>query len=233
MDDWERYRKEFYNIIINQGQYGRLDDRRTAIRVRENKWGVYETPKEYVDGVAFNDGGWLIYNTSRAYKHKDENVYKDSIFCQNKNKVIEDLYSYIMFLRKIGIEIVFEMNYYTIAFLVKYLRFNDKVFDCNAENKKKIVELCQKAFDKEPEEIVCDRKDTREFALDPDMKMKMTTSAKTRMQKKIQKQMTDALIEKWYNKELSIRKNKDALLAHGIDISVGRLHQWIKEYIKE
>lgn len=235
MDDWNRYRLELYRHIIEHCLVNSFDERWVGYRVQENKWGLYETPKSYDEtGVAYNNGNWLIFNTSRAYKHKDKVIYKDKVFCKDKDQVITDLYCYILFLRKIGIDTAYEMNYYTVAFLVKYLRFYDKVFDCTRENQTKIGELCRTAVNKEPEEIDCDsRKDSRQFAFDPDRTRKMTPKGIIEWQKRIRKQMTDESIKKWYNPRLSVRKNVDELKKHGIEISVGRMYQWMMEYVKE
>ena len=241
MTDWKSYRLEIYRRLLQGGQND-FQKREIANRVQDNNWGIYETLKAYEDGVAYNDGNWLIYNTSRMQRKDDKVFYKDKVFCKDKSHVIDVLYSYILFLRKIGIEVVYEMNYYAVAFLTKYLRFYDKVFDCKMENKKKVGELCQAAFKKEPEEIDCySRIDSRKFALEPVMIGRMTrgmtgsqaTATVTRLQKKIQKQMKDKLIEKWYNPQLSERENIKVFRENGIeDVSLGRLHQWIKEYIK-
>lgn len=235
MDDWNRYRLELYRRIIEQGLGDYFEDRWIAYRVQENRWGLYETPKSYDEaGVTYNDGRWLIFNTSRAYKHNDKVIYKDKVFCKDKCQVINDLYCYILFLRKIGIDMAFEMNYYAVAFLVKYLRFYDKVFDCTRENQNKIGELCRTAVNKEPEEIECEsRKDSRQFAFDPDKTRNMTPKGIIEWQKRIRKQMTDESIKKRYNPRLSVRKNVDELKKHGIEISVGRMYQWMMEYVKE
>ena len=243
MTDWKNYRLEIYRRLMISGQNDWLQEKEIAYRVRGNDWGIYETLKAYKDGVAYNDGTWLIYNTGRMRRCEDKTLYKDKVFCRDKNHVIQVLYSYIMFLRKIGIEVVYEMNFYAVAFLTKYLRFYDKVFDCTMENKKKVGELCQAAFNKEADEIDCNtRIDSRKFALDPVMIGRMTkrmtrsqaTAEITRFQKKIQKQMTDERIRKWYNPKLSERNNIKWFRENGIkDISLGRLHQWIKEYVKD
>lgn len=242
MTDWKSYRLEIYSRLLQGGQND-FQKREIAYRVQDNNWGIYETLKVYEDGVAYNDGSWLIYNTGRMRKYDDKVLYKDKVFCCDKNHVIDVLYSYILFLRKIGIEVVYEMNYYAVAFLTKYLRFYDKVFDCTMENKKKVGELCQAAFNKAPEDIDCNtRIDPRKFALDPGMTERMTrgmnrsqaTAVITRVQKKVQKQMKDELIEKWYNPRLSERDNIKWFRDNGIeDVSLPRLHQWIKEYIKD
>ena len=242
MDDWKRYRVELYGRLILGSQYGGFDERAIAYRVQDNPSGIYETPKSYNDGVAYNDGSWLIFNTSRTLKHNDKALYKDKVFCRDKGQVVDDLYSYVLFLRKIGIDVGYEMNYYAVAFLAKYLRFYDGVFNCSMDNKKKVAEICRSAMNKEPEEIDCGtRIDSRKFTLDPDMiermtrgmTKKMATAEKTRFQKRVMKQMKDDLIRKWYNPRLSERENIKAFKANGIeDVSLSRLHQWIKEYIK-
>lgn len=243
MDDWKKYRVEMYGRLITGGQNGGLDERKIAYRVQDNPAGIYETPKSYSDGVAYNDGSWLIYNTSRIIKKGDKALYKDKVFCRDKSQVIDDLYSYALFLRKIGIEVVYEMNYYAVAFLTKYLRFYDGVFDCTMDNKKKVGEICRSAINKELEEIDCEtRIDTRKFALDPDMvkRLKKGKPKKhaigdtTRFQKKTQKQRTDDLIKTWYDPNLSRRGNIKVFRANGIeDVSLGRLQQWITENVNK
>jgi len=235
MDDWKRYRVDLYGRLIRSGEIGGLDARGIAYRVQENNWGIYESMKKYDNGVAYNDGSWLIFSTSRTYKHGDKELYKDKVFCKDKSQVIVDLYSYILFLRRIGIDVVYEMNYYAVAFLTKYLRFLDRVFDCTRENQMKIGELCQAACKKELDEIDCaSRKDTRKFAFDPDMTRKMRQADIVRWQNKIEKRMKDELIKKWYEPRLSLRDNIKMFKDNGInDVSLARLHQWVKEYIKE
>ena len=233
MDDWKQYRITLYERFIRNGETGGLDAREIAFRVQENKWGLYESQKTYENGVAYNDGSWMIFSTSRVYKEKDKTLYKDKVFCKDKNQVIADLYSYILFLRKIGVDVAYEMNYYAVAFLTKYLRFLDKVFDCTRQNQIKIGELCQAACSKEPGEIDFEsRKDTRWFAFDPDITMKMKQADIVRWQNKIEKQIKDEQIKLWYNPGLSVRKNVAEMKRHGIKISDGRLQQWINEYIK-
>ena len=243
MDDWKRYRVELYGRLITGDQNGGFDERRIAYRVQDNPAGIYETPKSYdEDGVAYNDGSWLIYNTSRIIKKGGYALFKDKVFCKDKSQVIDDLYSYVLFLRKIGIEVVYEMNYYAVAFLTKYLRFYDGVFNCSMDNKKKVGEICRSALNKEPGEIDCDtRKDPREFAMDPDMvkrikkgkTKKQAIGDTTRFQKKIKKQQKDDLIREWYNPCLSVRENIKYFKNNGINnVSQSRLQQWITEYVK-
>jgi hypothetical protein len=46
--------------------------------------------------------------------------------------------------------------------------------------------------------------------------------------------MKDELIKKWYEPRLSLRDNIKMFKDNGInDVSLARLHQWVKEYIKE
>lgn len=234
MDNWERYRRSRYESIIQAGQSGGLEEKRIAFRIIANKAGIYETLKAYdVDGVAYNDGGWLIFTTSRMVGQGDQAVYKDKVFCWDKNQVIDDLYSYILFLHKVGIDVVYEMNYYAVAFLVKYLRFYNGVFDCTWDNQRRIGELCRSAVNKAPEEIDCaSRKDSREFAFDPDVTRKMSQADIITWQKSIRKQMKDAKIRKWYNPKLSVRKNLEIMNEHKVDVSLGRLQQWIQENIR-
>ena len=231
MDDWERYRKSRYESIIQAAQSGRFEQKKIARRIIDNKAGIYESQKSYDEkGVAYNDGSWLIYTTSRKDEQGNKAVYKDKVFCVNRNQVIDDMYSYILFLRKVGIDVSYEMYYYAIAFLVKYLRFNDGVFDCTWDNQKRIEELCRSAMNKYPEEIDCtSRKDSRQFAFDPWETGKMEQAEIINWQKSIRKQMTDANIKKWYDSNLSVRKNLKILIEHGVDVSLGRLQQWIQE----
>ena len=61
----------------------------------------------------------------------------------------------------------------------------------------------------------------------------MTPSEIIKWQNKIEKQITDEQIKKWYDPKPSLRDNLKILKEHGVKIrSVGRLHQWVKEYIK-
>ena len=234
MDDWKQFRLSLYQRFIWNAEYGGFDEKKMAYRILHNKWGIYESRKTYEDGVAYNDGSWMIFTTSRVYKDKNKTIYKDKVFCKDKNQVIADLYSYILFLRKIGVDEVYEMYFYAIAFLTKHIRFVDKVFNCTKENQMKIGELCKAVCKKELDEIDCaSRKDPRKFAFDPDITRKMIPADIVRWQNRIEKQITDEQIKKWYNPKLSVRKNVIELKLQGLEISVGRMYQWIKDYIKD
>ena len=111
MNDWQQYRRSRYESIIQAAQSGGLEERRIAHRILDNKAGIYETQKSYENGVAYNDGSWLIYTTSRMGRQGNQVAYKEKVFCVDKNQVIDDLYSYILFLRKVGIEVVYEIEY--------------------------------------------------------------------------------------------------------------------------
>ena len=182
--------------------------------------GLYESPKIFVDGVAQNDGSWVKY------------VHNGKLWCSNKEEIGRYLYGYMCFLLKIQVVDNWELLYYSLCFLIDVLEYRKGLFGCSLENKKKIDSIIQKVYRTKPADIKTAKKDEREFCIDPKLIEGMTIAEKTRLQKKIQKELTDARIAELYDRDLSIRKNVERFNEKGLQISPSRLHQWLKVNIR-
>lgn len=197
-------------------------------RMYAHFYGLYETPKSYVDGVAHNDGSWLIYNTCR----KKGKTLRNKIYCKTKKDLIEYVYGYLCFLKKIGITDVEEMTYYAMCYVIYKLTFRKGLFSC-AKNKMELLEMAKGVLKKDVNDIKCQRKDPRKTALDPKIKKDMTVGEKTRMVKRLQRDRTDELIERWYDPSLSIRKNVEKFRKNDVPVSKATLERYLKRKKEE
>lgn len=192
---------------------------------------LYETPKVYDDqGVAYNDGSWVIY---RTVKNKTVNI-----FCKTKNRLLRTFISYMDFLKLAGIDNASVMYLFTLIFMDR-LKWYQGLFDCTNENKKwlqeKIVKVLQTSNDEITKNWTRNQKirkgcwDDRKFALDT---TGMSKSEVTRKQMKVmnKKEKTDKNIEKYYDAEKSIRKNWKILKENGVKCSLSRLGNWVREH---
>ena len=206
---WKCLRDELFGIITNSS----LTPDDTIERVRAYQKGLYETPKEYEDGYAVNDGSWVKY------------YYNGRFRCKNKDEIGRYIYGYVCFLIKAGIDDLNEFRYYSLCFLIDRLEYREGLFGCSFENKDRIESTIRKAREKRPQEVWTAKKDERKHCLDPSVKKGKTVGEKTHLQKKKDKAITDARIAERYDPSLdSIRKN-----AAICEVSIGRLHQWLKE----
>ena len=205
---WKRLREESYRWIT----WGLSDEKKKAY-----EHGVYESPKTYVNGYAINDGTWVRY------------IHSGKLWCGNKEDVLRYLYGYVCFLLKVGEFDSLELFHYCLCFLVDMLEYKKGVFGCSMENRGRIESIIRKVCQKCPADVKTAKIDNRVFGLDPQMIDSMTVAEKTRLQKKIEKTITDARIAELYERRLSIRKNVERFREYGLYICPSRLHQWLKE----
>ena len=220
--DWIKRRQRLYYNLLSDPSY----PVKYKSRVQANPFGLYETPKVYDEnGVAYNDGTWLVYNTCRVSNAK----FRGKIFCKNKQQLLEYLYGYMCFLKKVGVEERDEMIYHAICYIIYKLTYRKGLFRDTNASIEKLKELATSVIKKDVEDIKCSRVDKRKCCLDPKIKKTMTTGQKTSLQKKAQKQMKDELIEKWYDPGLSIRENVKYFKKNNIPISKARLEIYLRE----
>ena len=211
---WKNLRDELYvKIAGDPHSLDNKDDITTWVNAYIQHKGLYETPKVYEDGYAVNDGSWVKY------------YYNGRFRCKNKEEIGRYIYGYVCFLIKAGIDDLDEFWYYSICFLIDRLEYRDGLFGCSLENKNRIESTILKALKNRPQEVWTAKKDERKYCLDPSVKKGKTVGEKTHLQKKKDKEITDARIAERYDPSLkSIRKN-----AAICEVSIGRLHQWLKE----
>ena len=202
-------RDELFGVITSGAHFP--DD--IVERVKAYKGGLYESPKEYVDGYAINDGSWVKY------------YYNGRFRCKNKDEIGRYLFGYVCFLMEAGIDDRNEFWYYSLCFLIDRLEYREGLFGCSLDNRRRLESTIQKARKKRPQEVWTAKKDKRRHCLDPKVKKDKTVGEKTHLQKKKEKEITDARIAERYDPSLdSIRKN--AVIC---EVSPSRLHQWLKE----
>lgn len=206
---WRSFRDELYDRIVD----GSYSPDNMINRVKAYKGGLYESPKEYVDGYAVNDGSWVKY------------YYNGRFRCKNKDEIGRYLFGYVCFLIEAGIDDWDEFLYYSLCFLIDRLEYREGLFGCSLENKGRIESTIRIARAKKPQEVWTAKKDKRRHCLDPKVKKDMTVGEKTHLQKKKDKEITNARIAERYDPNLkSIRKNADRC-----EVSPPRLCQWLKE----
>ena len=229
-EQWIKYRKNLHLKLPHSDKL--IPELEVRIRIQKNTEGLFETPKTYTDGVAYNDGSWLIYNTCRTTKCK----VRTKIKCNTKNDIIKKLISYLFFLKEVGITNKYEMLYYAIYFISDRLFYTKGMFDCNDNNKVLIGKKISYVLNRKGS-CSCSRFDDRKFCFDPKLKNSFKSYGKlnrklyTKEQKRIVKESKDELIRKYYNSELSIRENVKVMKENGIEVSKSSLGRWLKSTV--
>jgi len=217
---WRNYRYDFFCDVIT---YYRDDE--SAELIKKYKAGLYESQKTYIEGAAYNDGTWIKY------------IHNDKIKCQHRDEIGRYLFGYLCFLLDVGVEDRDALIYFSVCFIIDRLEYKKGVFGCSAENKERIISTIDTVRRKRPKSVKTAKIDDRMFCLDPKMIEKCTKwmkkreaiAWKTKMQKKIQKRITDGRIAEFYDSKLSIRNNIAAFKDKGLKISKSRLQEWINE----
>ena len=220
---WVVERKSLFATLAYNPEYPEI----LRKRLIAHHDGLYETPKTYTaDGIAHNDGSWLIYNTFRSKDGK----YRGKILCWNKEQIIKHIYGYICFLRKVGIHWHDEMVYYTIRYIEDKLTFPKGVFGCTKPNLRLIDEKVDMILNKEYEDVDCSRQDKRRFCMDPAIKKDMSRSDKVRKEKAEVKKETYAFIAKYNDPGRTTIENLMEFRKHGKSISESTYKRWKREY---
>ena len=157
--DWVSKRKELYRRILTHKDLPDICKK----RVYDYPKGLWETPKTFVNGYAYNDGTWLRYNT---YRMKG-GIFHNKVYCKTRKDVIEQLYSYMCFLKKIGINNTMEMWYFAVCHIIWKLTFSKGMYEPNKTNLTKMEKL---ATTVQRNDVICERRDTRQYCIDPKLK---------------------------------------------------------------
>lgn len=208
---WKNLRDELFGVITSGAHTP--DD--IVERVKAYKGGLYESPKEYVDGYAINDGSWVRY------------YYNGRFRCKNKDEIGRYLFGYVCFLMEAGIDDQYEFWYYSLCFLIDRLEYREGLFGCSLENKGRIESTIRYARAKKPQEVWTAKKDERKFCLDPQVIKDMSIGEKTRMQKQYMKKATDERIRRIYDPSSKNSVQDNATIC---GVSKGRMEQWLQEF---
>lgn len=207
---WKRLREESFRQVT----WGVSTEEKKAYEC-----GVYESPKTYVNGFAFNDGTWVRY------------IHTGKLWCKSKEEVLGYLYGYVCFLLKVGEYDSSELFHYCLCFLVDMLEYKKGAFGCSTENKERIVSIIRKVCQATPADVKTAKVDKRRYCFDPKIKKGMTVAEKTRAQKKQDKEITDAIIAELRDPEIekSVRDGARIITERGFKVSPSRYQQWLKE----
>lgn len=231
--DWYKTRWMYYSAAINDKTIS-AEDRAFCEKMKDTV--IYESPKTYVDGVAYNDGSWVIYETFRANKG---GKLVGNFRVKDLNDLIRRLYGYMVFLKLAGISSKKMLVYFTVVFFDR-LVYQKGMFDCNWKNKDILNKLADMVLGKSNDELTKDwtrgktkeKKgcwDDREFSLDTSGKSKSEVS-RERNRVLGKKQKLDDQIEELYEDGKSIKEMLDILHRNGVKIGKSRYCLWLKEH---
>lgn len=217
--DWIGKKKELY-LRIMTSPYLPL---KVKERVQTYSNGLWETPKVYTDGFAYNDGSWLLYNTCRS----KGGTFKNKIYCKTKNDVIKNLYSYLSFLKKVGLTNTLEMGYFATCHIIYRFSLPEGVFPQKSANMVQIEELIKKVT---KNDVSCDCKDPRNYCMDPKMKKGKKKGQITMIQRMKDKELLWKKIEELYDETLTNSQNIARFKEEGLEVSESTLHRWKRQY---
>ncbi len=215
--DWVSRRKELYRRILTSPSIP-VDCKQ---RLYHYPKGLWETPKTFVDGYAYNDGTWLIYNTYRV--KGGEFHYK--VMCKTKKEVVDQLYSYLCFLKQLGVNNFLEMGYFAVCHIIWKLTFSKGLFKPNTTNLNTLEHLIRTV---QKTDVTCDRVDTRQYCMDPKTKNGKTKGQVVGLQRKKDREIRWRRIEELYDDTLTNQQNLDKMKDNGLDISESTLQRFKK-----
>lgn len=231
--DWYKSRRMLLSAIVNDQTISK-EDREFSQRMKDKV--IYESPKTYVDGVAYNDGTWVIYETFRTNKG---GKLIGNFKIKDLNDLIRRLYGYMVFLKLAGISNQKMLVYFTVVFFDR-LVYRKGLFDCNMKNKDILNKLADRVMAKTNEELTKDWTrgktkdkigcwDDREFCLETTGMSKSEVSRKRNAILDRKKKLDDQ-IEAHYDEGKSIRDMLDILHSAGVKIGKSRYCLWLKEH---
>ena len=213
--EWVNKRKELYRRILTNKYIPDISKQ----RVYDYSKGLWETPKTFVDGYAYNDGTWLKYNTYRVNGGK----FHNKVYCKTKKDVIEQLYSYLCFLKKIGMTNTMEMGYFAVCHIIWKLTFVKGMYEPNKTNLTKMEKM---AATVQRNDVICERRDTRQYCVDPKLKKGKTKGQVVGLQRKKDKEMRWKRMEELFDDTLTNQQNLDKMKDNGLIISEPTLQRF-------
>lgn len=193
--------------------------------VYDYRGGLYETPKKFdKDGYAYNDGSWKKFSTGCMYK----TGYRGMMICRDKKSVIDCLYAYMCFLKKIGVDDSKVFGYFTVVYMLDKLDFKDGMFSKSSGNINILSRLIGKVIDKDIDDICCDCDDERRYVISSDLLRCKDRGDKVKLQRKKDKELDWKKIEELYDSSKTDVQNLMEFRKNGLDISVSTLKRWRK-----
>lgn len=218
---------------IMRDQTVSTDDKKYYLSMKDTI--ICESPKTYIDGVAYNDGSWVIFNT---FKSKKSGKIIGNIKINSKESFIKTIYSYMVFLKMTGIRNNKALVYFSIVFFDR-LTYQKGLFDFNNKNIGILYNLAEKVLKKLDQELTKDWTrgrtkdrigcwDDRKFCMDTKGMNKSDTS-KRRNKILNKKKELDEKIGKYADLKKSIKDNLAILHSCGIKVSKSRYCLWLKD----
>ena len=213
--DWVSKRKDLYRRIMTSPSIPVICKQ----RVSDFPKGLWETPKTFVDGYAYNDGTWFIYNTCREKGGK----FHHKVMCKTKKQIVEQLYSYLCFLKQLGMNNFMEMGYFAVCHIIWKLTFSKGLFKPNTTNMNTLEHLIRAVL---KNDVSCDRVDTRQYCMDPKLKRGRDKGQVVGLQRKKDKEIRWRKMEELYDKSLTNQENLDKMKENGLNISESTLQRF-------
>ena len=222
--EWVNVKSRLYRSIMDSGD----DDLGVPDHLRQLLYdyreGLYETPKKYIDGYAYNDGTWKKFKTGCC----QNGVYRKMTICGSKDDLLKKMYAYICFLRKMGIGEMVVIRYFVVVYMLDRLDFKDGMFPANQANWDKMGNYINTVLEKDIEDVCCDCDDERRYAMDPRMLAGKSSSTKVKMQRKKDKELTWKKMAELYDDSKTNDQNLMVFHQNGLDISLRTLQYWKK-----
>lgn len=218
---WETIRKDLYSRCMNPD--ADIPDFQKQM-VYDYRGGLYETPKVFIDGYAYNDGSWKKFKTGCMYK----TGYRGMMMCWDKKSITDCLYAYMCFLKKMGVDESRVFCYFTVVYMLDKLDFKDGMFPANRDNINILSGLICKVMDKDVDDICCDCDDERQYVISPDLLRCKDRGDKVKIQRKKDKDINWKRIEELYDRSKTDVQNLMEFKKKGLDISGSTLTRWKK-----
>ena len=222
--EWVNVKARLYRSIMDSGE----DDSEVPGHLRQLVYdyrdGLYETPKKYIDGYAYNDGTWKKFKTGWC----QNGVYRKMTICGNKDDLLKKMYAYICFLRKMGIDEMMVIRYFIVVYMLDRLDFKDGMFPANQANWYKMGDYINTVLEKDIDDVCCDCDDERRYCIDPRMLVGKSSSMKVKIQRKKDKELDWKKIEELYDDSKTNAQNLMVFHQNGLDISLRTLQYWKK-----
>lgn len=218
---WETIRKDLYSRCMNPDTD--IPDFQRQM-VYDYRGGLYETPKVFIDGYAYNDGSWKKFKTGCMYK----TGYRGMMICRDKKSVTDCLYAYMCFLKKMGVDESRVFCYFTVVYMLDKLDFKDGMFPGNRNNINILSKMISEVKEKDVDDICCDCDDERRYAISPDLLRCKDRGDKVKIQRKKDKELDWKRIEELYDSSKTDVQNLMEFRKKGLDISGSTLTRWKK-----
>lgn len=218
---WESFKMDLYRLCMDPNID--IPDFQRQM-VYDYRGGLYETPKVFIDGYAYNDGSWKKFNTGCMYK----TGYRGMMICWDKKSIIDCLYAYMCFLKKIGIDDSKVFVYFTVVYMLDKLDFKDGMFPKNRDNINILLRMINEVIEKDVDDICCDYDDERKYVISPDLLRCKTKGDKVKIQRKKDKEIDWKRIEELYDSSKTNIQNLMEFRKNGLNISERTLQYWKK-----